>query len=542
MLVILDKLVSKFLSKIVSGKIGMLVHVIVMYIVYLNFISSLLTSAVFGLLGLVGLHIPADYGVGLMTSITKSITGYNVPVKVSTGFLPMLGTVISSIIGILLFIVFIIGSIKVWPVYKAAAAEKKAASQPFGNSRFSELNEIISAGLQGAGIVFGKMKGKLITKPSTVEGHTLIVGAPGTGKSRGVAIPSLLLWQGSAVVMDIKGELSKITSERRKQYGKVFIFNPESETGDCYDPILQCGTIDGAQELARTLVPLPKDSKDPFWIQAAQALLSAFIFEGAKTGGKLCSIAKTLCMTPITDLIEHCYNSDIEEVRLLASIAYDMPEKTLNSVVSELKTKLITLATDKNIARATSKSDWTPETLEFGATIYLKVSEHLLEQYRELWTVIISQLLRFLSKRNEYKQPPILIMLDEMPRLSEIKGLTSALSTLRSRNVHIMCIIQSMAQLDMIYGKDQRKVIADNCSFKFVLSASDPETQKYFSDLAGQKTSYSKSYGGGGRSESEQGTPLILPADWAHLDKPILLSMKLQPAKLDLAFWDKEGL
>jgi type IV secretion system protein VirD4 len=219
-----------------------------------------------------------------------------------------------------------------------------------------------------------------------------------------------------------------------------------------------------------------------------------------------------------------------------------MPEKTLNSVVSELKTKLITLATDKNIARATSKSDWTPETLEFGATIYLKVSEHLLEQYRELWTVIISQLLRFLSKRNEYKQPPILIMLDEMPRLSEIKGLTSALSTLRSRNVHIMCIIQSMAQLDMIYGKDQRKVIADNCSFKFVLSASDPETQKYFSDLAGQKTSYSKSYGGGGRSESEQGTPLILPADWAHLDKPILLSMKLQPAKLDLAFWDKEGL
>ena len=80
--------------------------------------------------------------------------------------------------------------------------------------------------------------------------------------------------------------------------------------------------------------------------------------------------------------------------------------------------------------------------------------------------------------------PPILVCLDEMPRLSAINGLTAALATLRSRNVHILGIVQSMAQLDAIYGREQRAVIADNCRYKYVLSATDPETQKYFSDLA----------------------------------------------------------
>ena len=132
-----------------------------------------------------------------------------------------------------------------------------------------------------------------------------------------------------------------------------------------------------------------------------------------------------------------------------------------------------------------------------------------------------------------------------MPRLSKINGLTNALATLRSRNVHIMGVIQSMAQLDSIYGQDQRKVIADNCRFKLVLSATDPETQKYFSDLAGQKTAMAKgiTMGDGlipNMSKSEQGTPLIRPEEWANLEKPILLAPKLQPVQLNLAFWDIE--
>lgn len=442
----------------------------------------------------------------------------------------------------------IVSVIVIYTIYYTIRFFKKmtspSKSETFGKARFSDVDEVLKQGLQGAGVVFGKLKNKLITKPAGIEGHTLVVGGTGTGKSRGVVIPTLLIWEGAAVVIDIKGEISKITRAAREIKGKVFVFNPESEDGACYDPIRDCNNLDNAQELARTLIPIPKKG-EPFWCQSAQAILAAYVFEGAMNGDKLSEIAEKLCTTPINQLIDHCRNHEIREVRLLCSIAYDMPEKTLGGVMAELKSKLITIATDKNIRRSTSRSDWKPEDFESGATVYLRISEHLLDQYKDLWNLIMSQIFRYLSKRQEGKAPAILVALDELPRLGEIKGLTSALATLRSKNVHILGVIQSMAQLDEVYNLNQRKIIADNCRFKFVLSATDPETQKYFSDLAGQRTAMANgiTVGAGlvpNRSQHEQGTPLVRPEEWALLEKPILFAPKLQPIPLDLAFWDKE--
>lgn len=48
-----------------------------------------------------------------------------------------------------------------------------------------------------------------------------------------------------------------------------------------------------------------------------------------------------------------------------------------------------------------------------------------------------------------------------------------------------MLIIQSLAQLDSIYGKDTRKIITNNCNYKVVLKATEVETQEYFSKLVG---------------------------------------------------------
>lgn len=529
-MLILNNFIAKILSKIFKGTPGIIIHFLIMGLIY-GLLAKALNSVVINTGGL--LLTPEEEAYYQELSASGSLEVLKDPRIIAT-----FGA--AALIRLFFTILQFVGTFKVIKIYKR---ERYKKYQSFGKARFSDIDEVIKAGLQGAGIVFGKIGKKLITKPSKVEGHTLIVGGTGTGKSRGIVIPSLLKWEGSALVMDIKGELSKITADRRIKYGDVYIFNPEGE-GSCYDPIKLCNTVDQAQDLARTLIPLPEKG-EPFWSQSAQAILAAFVFEGAAKGYKLSDIAERLCTSPIDELIEHCRQHELREVRILASITYDLPEKTLGGIMGELKSKLITIATDPNIRKATQKSDWSPETLENGATIYLKVSEHLLEQYKDLWTVIISQILKYLSKREERKEPPILIALDEMPRLSKINGLTNALATLRSRNVHIMGVIQSMAQLDSIYGKDQRKVIADNCRFKLVLSATDPETQKYFSDLAGQRTAMARGVTVGAGlipnvSRSEQGTPLIRPEEWANLERPILLAPKLQPVEIGLAFWDIE--
>lgn len=425
-----------------------------------------------------------------------------------------------------------------------------------GNARLATPQELYQAGLlnNNGGFVFGRYGGRLLEKPAEVQGHCLIVGGTGTGKSRGVAIPSLLRWNGSILAIDVKGELSEITA-RHRTTGKTYIFNPESN-GDPYDPLRECKTVDGANELARSLIPEPQ-SGEPFWAKTAQAFLAAGALDGAMGNQRFSDVIERLCITPPEQLIEEFQNSPYKAVRMLSSVGVGMPEKTMGGVFAELRSKILTLGADPNIERATSRSGWTPQSLEEGASIYLRVSERMLRQYEGLWSVIISQVLRYLSSRPERAMPPILILLDEFARLGKLPGILEALATLRSRNVHIAIFIQSMAQLDFIYSPEERKIIADNCGFKLVLSATDPETQRYFSDLSGQATVWVGNQGTGrGESSagsiigsssyndskglSQQGTPLIRPEEFSKLISPVLFAQNLYPSFVYKSFWDKD--
>lgn len=418
----------------------------------------------------------------------------------------------------------------------------------FGSARFASADELRP--LQGGGVVLGRSGRQLVTKPPALSGHLLVVGGTGSGKSRGVAIPTLLRWPGGALVIDVKRELWERTAGQRNTRSDTFCFDPEMRDGDCYDPIRYAGTVDGAQELARYLVPEPKHG-DAFWARAAQGLLAAAAFEGAKEGQSLAEVAGRLCEVPAIDLVEQLRNSRHREARMLAALAADMPEKTLGGVVSELRSQLLTLAADPNIARATDPGGsrrWGPEVLDYGATVYLRISERQITQYGKLFALMIGQILRHMATRPENAEVPVLLMLDELPRLGKMPGLVEALATLRSRNVHMALVIQSLAQLDAIYSRDERKVITDNCAWKLVLSATDPETQKEFSALAGQRTVMAQNASlSGGRllgtpseGQSETGVPLIRPEEWARLPGPILFSPGRQPARLSPAWWDQD--
>ena len=66
-----------------------------------------------------------------------------------------------------------------------------------------------------SGVVFGKLGGKYVTMPETTDGHILIIGGAGSGKTAAVAIPTLLSWKGRAFAIDIKGELYEKTKKAR---------------------------------------------------------------------------------------------------------------------------------------------------------------------------------------------------------------------------------------------------------------------------------------------------------------------------------------
>lgn len=65
-----------------------------------------------------------------------------------------------------------------------------------------------------SGFLFGQLSGKFITKKEDMDGHILIVGGAGSGKSSCIAIPSLLMWRERIFCIDIKGELFKNTKHK----------------------------------------------------------------------------------------------------------------------------------------------------------------------------------------------------------------------------------------------------------------------------------------------------------------------------------------
>jgi len=337
------------------------------------------------------------------------------------------------------------------------------------------------------GFVFGKLGDKYVTKKESKDGHILIVGGAGSGKTSCIAIPSLMAWRECVFCIDIKGELYQCTQHKRPN---VKIFDPTSESTYGYDPFYLLKKCDNpAQEalaIAQALVPLPLETKDSFWIDNAQNIFTAAIIHCSARGLSFLDTIEFLQSTTPKVLIQELRESTEREARYYVNSLADMDVRTLSSIMAELSKNIVLFVTDKNLIHAMSRpKKITPADLEYGSDVFLCIPEHLLRQLKSLLTLIVRQFLRHFEKRPNMTAAPILFLLDEFPRLGKIEELADGLATLRSKKITICPIIQSLAQLDLIYGAAARRVIVDNCAYKAVLNATDADSQEYFSRLVG---------------------------------------------------------
>ena len=87
----------------------------------------------------------------------------------------------------------------------------------------------------------------------------------------------------------------------------------------------------------------------------------------------------------------------------------------------------------------------------------------------------------------------------------------------RKRRIRILVLTQSLADLDMIYGKDERKAMLSNFKFTVLLGCKDAETQEYFSKMIGEKRSLLAT------DPNQKPQPIIKPADLAHLEQDLFV-------------------
>lgn len=166
-----------------------------------------------------------------------------------------------------------------------------------------------------------------------------------------------------------------------------------------------------------------------------------------------------------------------------------------------------------------------PEQLE-EKNVYVKIQDAKLELYAPLLHIITAQCMDYFSYRANNHQNTILFCLDEFASFGRL-DITAALRKLRKKHVRIMILTQSMADIDMIYGKDERMAMLNNFTYKVVLGCSDSDTQEYFSRLIGEQNAYRKGISKNGRqitnSKTEVRERIVPPAELARLGRKLIL-------------------
>lgn len=161
----------------------------------------------------------------------------------------------------------------------------------FGGGRMAEYADIKKMKLfDGFVIVLGRFKGKLLKMPETLS--ALVVAPPGTGKTVGVVIPTILESPGlSLIINDPKPELCYNTSGYRATQGPVFVINwgaeDDPDKGIYYPswnplspsclPPLGPGRDMYIDSMVAVLVEEPKGGADPHWSKTGRNAMSGFL-------------------------------------------------------------------------------------------------------------------------------------------------------------------------------------------------------------------------------------------------------------------------
>jgi type IV secretory pathway TraG/TraD family ATPase VirD4 len=161
-----------------------------------------------------------------------------------------------------------------------------------GSAKWAKKNEIKEMSLfNDDGVYVGAYKDPKKDKITYLRHngpeHILTFAPTRSGKGVGLVLPTLLSWQESAFILDMKGENWALTSGWRSQYAnnRCIRFdpsNPDSSLCDRFNPLeeIRVGTeyeVGDAQNLSLMLVdPLGKGLND-YWSKTAFSLLTGVI-------------------------------------------------------------------------------------------------------------------------------------------------------------------------------------------------------------------------------------------------------------------------
>lgn len=348
------------------------------------------------------------------------------------------------------------------------------------------------------------------TRITGINNNDVIIGPSGAGKTRGYVKPNIMQCNESMIIADTKGNLIKevgpvlensgykIINMNFKDLNQAYGYNPFDYIH--FDKELNKYSEQDIMTVASVIIPKPQSKRDPFWELAAKMYLTciiAYIMECLPEEEHtlkyavdlMAEISNNNFRKLLTELKE--INPDSLAVKLYRLFQYNYrADKTEASIVAILGEKLNGLDFDSLIRMYSCKERIDFKNLGREKTaVFLTISDTDRSMDR-LISLFYTQALHELcdSADTDYDDNrlpvPVRFILDDFATNAYIPDFENIISVIRSREIYVSIILQSITQLTALYGDANAKTIINNCDNCLYLGGQDIETARYMSQKA----------------------------------------------------------
>ena len=411
--------------------------------------------------------------------------------------------------------------------------------------------------------------------------NMLVIGGSGSYKTTSVLTPNLLLAGMTNVILDIKGDLLRKHGNYLKEHGvKVKSFNLiNPEESDRYNPMqyLQKETdvIRLITNMQASVKPPDAQKGDPFWDDGVALYLQAMFFHEWLTAKEenrkptLNNILKLVNMeskhvgdgeeddkTELQlemDRLAELHGDDYPPVRDYRKLKEGATE-TVRSIIIMVNA-MLRLCETSALKRLFEDDDIDIPSLGLGVdgnpnkkTALFLVMPDNDQSFNFLISMFYTQLFDVLIRIADHKchgSLPIHVRLwaDEFYAGPKPTNTEVLMGTIRSRNLSIVPILQSIAQIKAVFPQEKWEVFLDNCAVMIYLGSGPAafSTHEYISKLLGEMTIDTRndgvttgSHGSSSLNNQRAGRGLMTPGEVKRLDrKKCLIFMEGQYPILD---------
>lgn len=340
------------------------------------------------------------------------------------------------------------------------------------------------------------------TKATGLNNNDMIIGSSGSGKTGGYVIPNLQNISGSMVVSDTKGRLCRMFKNELKKKGYAVY------TLDLVDPLRSCGfnPIGGIRRyangryreqdvltLANTIMPT-LDRYDPFWEKAAAGYLAFLIAYAMEVLDPEEQNMTSICK------LHHAFirpggnlsflqwserNPDTFAARKYREINSSSNAEKMWSSIMEFANRALE-PYEFEEARNIFENPDSFDIRSLGrkkTVLFLNVSDTD-RTFDHLVNVFYTQALQLLCSEADAApdgrlKVPVRIIMDDFAASARIPDFDKVISVIRSREISVSLILQSMTQLESMYNHAEATTIVNNCDHLIYLGSQDLETAQF---------------------------------------------------------------